>query len=107
MIRQSVWIIPLILFAVTIVVGLGCLAANPGTSTLTGDSAQYDEYARNLLAGKGYVCGKGLFAHRPPGYPLFLALIYSVFSYSLFAVKIVQCFLNALTCVITYFVGKK
>jgi len=42
------------------------------------DTASYDEVARNLLAGNGFVLNCGDAAARTPGYPLFLAACYSL-----------------------------
>lgn len=106
MVHSKAWVVPLILFGVALAMGLWYLSANPGANIIGEDSAQYDGYARSILSGKGYAYGN-LLAHRPPGYPFFLSLIYLLFSYSFLAVKIAQCFLNAFTCVITYFIGKK
>ncbi|MCK4463363.1 MAG: glycosyltransferase family 39 protein [Candidatus Omnitrophica bacterium] len=49
------------------------------------DSLEYNELAKNILAGKGYVYidenmpFKGVTAFRTPGYPLFLTFVYKLF----------------------------
>lgn len=44
---------------------------------------------------------------KPPLYSFFLALIYSIFGHSYFAVRIIQSFLGALSCIIIYFIALK
>lgn len=51
--------------------------------------------------------GKFSSNYRGPVYPLFLALIYSIFGYSVYAVRIIQSILGALTCLTAYYIGKK
>ncbi len=70
-----------------------------------GDTKFYDELARNLLDHRVY----GLFVHgqltpvdmRMPGYPVFLAGLYSTFGRSIRAVMVVQACIDLITCVLT------
>ena len=71
------------------------------------DTADYDEIARNLLVGRGFVAQENWFGHelrswRPPLYPLFLAGIYSLVGYSHLAVKVVQSLIGSGTVVLIY-----
>jgi 4-amino-4-deoxy-L-arabinose transferase-like glycosyltransferase len=72
---------------------------------LTLDSAQlywpderlYDEIARGLAGGKGFV-STGY--NSTPLWPAFMALLYAIFGHSLTVVRVAQAILSALTCVI-------
>lgn len=73
------------------------------------DAADYDNYASNMLAGKGFVNHMtGLpTSYHAPLYPAFLALIYLVFGLkNYFAVMIVQCVMSAFLPVIIFYIGK-
>lgn len=67
-----------------------------------GDDHEYDEIARDIVAGRPY--GNVWF---PPGYPVFLAAVYALFSPSQVAVRLIQSLIGAATCVVTYSVGKR
>lgn len=69
--------------------------------------AAYNEIAQNLTEGRGFVWNNGMAANETPGYPYFLAVIYSVFGYNDSAVKIIQLFLLGLIGVIVYFICKR
>jgi 4-amino-4-deoxy-L-arabinose transferase-like glycosyltransferase len=72
------------------------------------DSAEYDNFATDLLAGKGFIDhNTGMpTSRRVPLYPLFLASIYFIFGHNYFAVRFIQCFMSALLCVIIFYIGK-
>jgi hypothetical protein len=81
----------LLLLAAALILRLGFLAATPGY-TPQHDDRDYDRLACGLVAGKGYTrmgppmrpkaCGEGPTgrptAFRPPGFPMFLAAVYTV-----------------------------
>lgn len=67
-----------------------------------GDEYSYDQIAINFLNGKGLVTDDGLYARRPPAYPLFLAIIYFIFGHSFVIVRFIQAFIGAFSCVILY-----
>ncbi len=69
------------------------------TLPLRGDSIGYNAYAIHLLDDGRYIDGSGEKASRMPGYPFFLAAIYSLSGRSARPVQIAQCLLGALTCV--------
>jgi len=66
----------------------------------SGDSEQYNLYAKNIALGNGYTAdseGNGFSLYREPGYSLFVSSIYSLFGVENFlAVKIAQVVLLAL-----------
>ena len=71
------------------------------------DTPDYDEIARNLLAGQGFVSHENWFGHpvrswRAPGYPLMLAAVYGVAGFDHQAVRLVQAVLGALTVILVY-----
>lgn len=66
------------------------------------DMADYNKMAVKFLIGDGLVQSPQYQAYRPPGYPLFLAFIYSIMGHSIAAVRIAQAFLGSLTAVLTF-----
>jgi len=66
---------------------------------LHGDALGYHQYAVHLLDGGRYTDDLGERASRMPGYPVFLAAVYSLAGRSSRPVQIAQCLLGALTCV--------
>ncbi len=68
-----------------------------------GDSQGYEESARHLLSGLGFSDN----LHWPPLYPGFLAGVYLLFGHSPLAVRIIQAFLGAATCLAVFFIGKR
>jgi 4-amino-4-deoxy-L-arabinose transferase-like glycosyltransferase len=72
------------------------------------DQQVYDNIARNILAGKGFLnTTANPIPVSPPLYPAFLAAVYFFFSHSYEAVRIIQTAISSLTCVVIYFIGKK
>jgi 4-amino-4-deoxy-L-arabinose transferase-like glycosyltransferase len=67
-----------------------------------GDDPAYDAIATRLVIEHQYVNN-----WYPPGYPLFLALIYALFDRTLIAVQVIQAVLGAATCVLTYSLGRR
>jgi len=61
----------------------------------------YDLIARNLLAGKGFVLSRPT-AFRPPGYPVFVALIYALGTNNLATLRLAQAVLGTATVIVTY-----
>ena len=67
------------------------------------DAVSYDRVALSLAAGNGYAWPDGSpTAARDPGYSFFLSLIYRLFGHDYKAVKIIQCVLGALSCILIY-----
>lgn len=70
------------------------------------DAHEYDSIAKNLLAGKGYSVGYDadppLTMNRMPGYPFFLAGIYSISGPSPAAARTVQVLIDMLVCLMIY-----
>lgn len=74
----------------------------------TGDEIQYDTIAINIVSGNGFAVEPNQpTLYCPPLYPLFLALIYSIFGHNYLAVRLIQAIIGALTCLIVYFIGEK
>jgi len=71
------------------------------------DGFDYDGLTTRLIEGKGYVNDDGeITAFRAPGYPYFLAAIYSAFGHHFIAVRIVQCLLDAVSIVVVFFIAR-
>lgn len=92
-----------IVFFLALLVRLAIVAGGYHGEAL--DTPEYDEIALNLLAGKGFVAsrwwsGFEIWSWRPPFYSFFLAAIYAVFGYDQMPVRIVQCIIGAVTCVL-------
>ena len=70
------------------------------------DTLQYDELARNLITGKGYVVSRGEGYEptllREPGYPAFLALVYGIAGYPGTAAKLIQIFFFGVISLLAY-----
>lgn len=87
---------------------IAVLSFSAGYQVLSADAADYDRFAINLLSGKGFIdpVTELPTSSRTPLYPLFLAVIYYFFGHSYFAVRIVQCILGSLLCIIIFYTGK-
>jgi len=69
------------------------------------DGAYYNEIANNLIEGKGFIY-QGERAKIVPGYPLFIAYVYSFFGIDNYlAVRIIQIILFALSICLIYKIG--
>lgn len=74
------------------------------------DPEQYDDIAMSLMQSRGFPISKigneytGI--TRPPGYPLFLALIFNIFGHNYQSVRIIQALLDSLTCLIIFCLGR-
>ncbi len=74
----------------------------------SGDAFGYDKLAINILkyGQLSYEVGKPT-AHREPGYPIFLAVIYFLFRYNVLAVKIVQSLISVFSVYLIFLIGKE
>ncbi len=73
---------------------------------LTDDPKAYDSIAKGLVQGEGYH-EDGKRAFRPPGYPYFIAFLYSIFGDNPLSVKLVQALLGVFTCLIIFLLGRR
>lgn len=99
----------LLLLIAILVVGLllrMAMVANNASDELVFDECNYDSIAKNLLAGKGYSMGYDAdpptTMYRMPGYPFFIAGIYSVVGPNPTAVRTAQALVDILACLIIY-----
>jgi len=67
-----------------------------------GDDPNYDSIAMRLITAHEYAN-----TWYPPGYPLFLALVYEIFGRRLIVVRLIQVALSAATCALLYRLGTK
>ncbi|MBI4180202.1 glycosyltransferase family 39 protein [bacterium] len=96
---------------------------DPAPGIYSFDSAQYDQIAWSLVERREYRAEAipgfpveffqdrnveiPLRSFRIPGYPFFLAAVYTVFGRSFTAVAVVQILFSALTCVLIYRIGRR
>jgi len=65
------------------------------------DMGAYLQLASNMMFGQGYVTAlePHFLSWRPPGYPFFLIVVFTIFGHSALALAFVQSVIGALTCV--------
>jgi 4-amino-4-deoxy-L-arabinose transferase-like glycosyltransferase len=72
------------------------------------DMFQYDALAESIRQGQGYTWYGGIpTAFRAPVYPLFLALVYSLFGQDFLAVRIIQAVIGAFLPLMVFFLGRR
>lgn len=71
-----------------------------------GDTQDYIQIAKNFLSGEGLISSPDRIAYRPPLYPIFLSGVYFSFGDSYWPIRIIQSILDALTCIMVFFLGK-
>jgi len=76
---------------------LGARLLHLDTSFFADDSKIYDAIARSLLAGQGWQLLGAPSAFVGPVYPMYVAVVYKLFGFSLLAIGISQSLLGALT----------
>jgi len=102
------WPRPLILigfFALLIrLIYLFELQRTPLLAVVIGDARQYDLWARQIANGNWI--GSEVF-YQTPLYPYLLAVIFKLGGHSLFAVRVVQAILGAISCVLLSLAGRR
>ncbi len=84
------------------------LAFATAAEPLRGDAGLYDELARSIAAGKGYVVSSGKpTSFYMPLYPLLLGSVYALFGEDHLYAKLAQAFLGAATCGVIFLIGRK
>ncbi|HID86043.1 MAG TPA: phospholipid carrier-dependent glycosyltransferase, partial [Anaerolineae bacterium] len=106
------WIVFILIFAIALVPRV-YVALNDRSLPMS-DERTYDKYAWSFAQNEGRVeKGKyiyhplGSFTYRPPGYPLFLGLIYKAFGHSYPAARAIQAVLGAASCALIYLIGQR
>lgn len=109
----TAWRVVLVITAVVFAVRLAYVLVAPSVdpvlqgNDLYADAIGYDMLAENIVAGNGLSWeGDELTAYRAPGYPFFLAVVYSVFGRDFTVVRIIHALLGALTCVPVFWLGR-
>lgn len=102
----------ILLFILGFFIGLLVLCYVPSyTNHLKSDDWGYDVMAYNMLSGHGFSGAESPpfdpNVTRTPGYPIFLALIYSLFGRNYNAVFIIQIIMSNLTALLVYFIAFK
>lgn len=109
---RNKWAIPILIFVIALVPRV-YVALNDCSLPIS-DEHTYDKYAWSFAQNAGRVeKGKfihhplGSFTYRPPGYPLFLGLIYKALGHSYRAARVIQAVLGASSCSLFYLIGRK
>jgi 4-amino-4-deoxy-L-arabinose transferase-like glycosyltransferase len=71
------------------------------------DPYWFSQMAESLIRGEGFTKYGALLHRRCPGYPLFIAGLYSVFGVHVVAVQLAQCALFAATCWLVQDIGRQ
>jgi 4-amino-4-deoxy-L-arabinose transferase-like glycosyltransferase len=71
------------------------------------DPYWFSQMAESLINGEGFAKYGSLLHRRTPGYPLFIAALYSIFGVKVIAVQIAQCLLFAGTCWLVQDLGRR
>ena len=110
---RRAWLL-LALFAGAFLVRLACVLAwgvffqGPPASA-SGDDFQFNQLALHVSQGAGYrlTPKEPLTSFRAPGFPMFLALLYTVVGENYPAAHLVFCLLGAAACVLTFFLARE
>ena len=95
------------LFAVALAVRLLYIAEWKATSlatVLVGDGRQYDLWARTIADGD-WVGGQVFY--QAPLYPYFMATVYALLGQELWTLRLVQCLLGSISCVLLALAGRR
>lgn len=102
--KHTKFLILIILIALILRIGSGMILRD---NAPRGDAADYDNIAQNIISGQGFVSTRmNLYSYRPPLYPIFLALLYSLGSPHYLTVILVQSILSSLTCWLVYLIAE-
>jgi 4-amino-4-deoxy-L-arabinose transferase-like glycosyltransferase len=77
------------------------------TPPMFSDDIEYVALGRSLANGEGYLLDGQPTAHRPPGYPLFLAASFKIFGDSFVPVRIAQVLAGMISCVLVFVLARK
>ncbi|MDH4208169.1 MAG: glycosyltransferase family 39 protein, partial [Anaerolineae bacterium] len=100
---------PVIAFsAVALVLRLVPILVTTDMGIALDDMFQYDALAESIRLGQGFTWYGGIpTAARAPLYPLFLAIVYSLFGHSFTAARVAQALVASLIPAVTYFLGRR
>ncbi|MFH1776638.1 MAG: glycosyltransferase family 39 protein [Candidatus Omnitrophota bacterium] len=81
---------------------LGRTSGHPELAVPSDFFYHYHPVAKNILTGRGFLDREGkVTAHLPPLYPLFLSLIYRLFGKSPSTLRLIQIFIDTISCFLT------
>lgn len=101
--------LPLAILAIAIFLRLSYVVFYP-QMPLVNDPSGYDKTGWGLVNGKGFPVfelDNEVIISRPPGYPVFLAVIYNTFGHAPQAVRVFQAILDSLVCLVVFYLGLK
>ncbi|MBN1446034.1 MAG: glycosyltransferase family 39 protein [Candidatus Omnitrophica bacterium] len=100
----------ILIFLFALLLRIGFIMMLDNTVDVWGD--WWDELGLKIAGGQGFWVnnpyfkgGTPFYSWRPPGFPFFLAGIYSVFGHSYLAAKIGLALLSALSCILLFFIA--
>lgn len=114
-IRWADWIIPAGIFILALIVRLlfdaqarhSVYWRAPMVDALTYDKLAVEVLREGWLAPYPTTQEPYTAYYQPPLYHFFLALIYLIFGHSMFIVSIIQYVLGSISCVLTYYIGRR
>jgi 4-amino-4-deoxy-L-arabinose transferase-like glycosyltransferase len=99
------------LFAAALLVrllfNLTVIGLDTPTQDTFSDWKEYDLVGLSVANGTGFTLYGRPYLIHPPGYPLFLGILYLLFGHSYAVVKVAQSLLGALTCVVMFLIGER
>ncbi|MBN1490085.1 MAG: tetratricopeptide repeat protein [Phycisphaerae bacterium] len=104
---RTQWLLVAGVFALAVFVRLvhvHTMSGNPTFRIPIVDAAGYHDRARSLAEGEGM---PDVLFWQPPLYPILLAGVYRLSNSSIVVARIVQCVLGGMTCVLTYWLGRR
>ena len=104
--RGMPFVIPVILFFFALFLRTAAIILLPDLVSVAPDKThRYDPIAESILSGQGFGIAGNPTAIAGPVYPVFLAIVYSVFGFGVTRLRLVLAALDAGQCVISYLIA--
>ncbi len=101
-INNKIWIYSSF-FILSILIGIIVLDLRP--DLMMRDGTRYNQIAQGLVNNHEYIAVYGHITY--PGYPFFLAIIYKIFGYNIFAVFFIQSILLGLIASLVFYIARR
>jgi 4-amino-4-deoxy-L-arabinose transferase-like glycosyltransferase len=109
--KWQLTLIFILAFSIRIAMNIAYQGINaPPNPNMGSDHVDYEQLARNVVKGNGYVLDDYLKipnTSRAPGVSFLLIIAYSIFGMHYYVARILFVTISALTCIVTYFIGSK